>query len=112
VKTLLSSASDAREMAGLRELQALLDRIYGVRDRRRGPERTLLWLFSELGEVSEVLIKGKDSGSSYEVELADALAWLLSFANVVGVDLEVAFLKRYGSGCPRCNSIPCTCPER
>jgi NTP pyrophosphatase (non-canonical NTP hydrolase) len=93
-------------MAHLRELQALLDRIYGERDRKRGPERTLLWL------VSEVLIKGKGSGSSYEVELADTLAWLLSFANVVGVDIEEAFLKRYGSGCPRCGSIPCICPER
>jgi NTP pyrophosphatase (non-canonical NTP hydrolase) len=90
----------------------LLDRIYGERDRKRGPERTLLWLVSEVGEVSEVLIKGKGSGSSHEVELADALAWLLSFANVVGVDVEEAFLKRYGSGCPRCGSIPCICPER
>jgi NTP pyrophosphatase (non-canonical NTP hydrolase) len=99
-------------MVHLRELQTLLDRIYGERDRKRGPERTLLWLVSEVGEVSEVLIKGKGSGSSYEVELADALAWLLSFANVVGIDIEGVFLKRYGSGCPRCGSIPCTCPER
>jgi hypothetical protein len=41
-------------MAHLKELQALLDRIYGERDRKRGPERTLLWLVSEVGEVSEV----------------------------------------------------------
>lgn len=99
-------------MASLSELQAMLDRVYGERDRRRGPERTLLWLVSELGEVAEVLIKGSRSGSSYEDELADALAWLLSFANVVGVDVESAFLRRYGSGCPRCKQIPCVCPER
>jgi len=99
-------------MASLSELQRMMDRLYGDRDRKRGPERTLLWLVSEVAEVAEVLIKGKASGSSYEDELDDALAWLLSFSNLVGVDLESAFMRRYGSGCPRCKRIPCVCPER
>jgi len=47
--------------------------------------------------------------AALEHELGDALAWLVSVANVTGVDLERA-AARYADGCPRCHHTPCTCP--
>ena len=37
------------------------------------------------------------------------IAWLLSLANVEGVELEDA-IARYAAGCPRCAMSPCGCP--
>jgi NTP pyrophosphatase (non-canonical NTP hydrolase) len=44
-----------------------------------------------------------------EHELGDALAWLASVANLVGVDLAKA-VSRYAGDCPRCGTTPCACP--
>jgi NTP pyrophosphatase (non-canonical NTP hydrolase) len=44
-------------------------------------------------------------------ELADVFAWLLSVSELLSIDLEDAFVRRYGGGCPKCGNIPCTCPE-
>ena len=42
-------------------------------------------------------------------EMADVLAWLVTLANIRGIELEEAFLQKYGRGCPNCNAVPCTC---
>ncbi len=42
-------------------------------------------------------------------ELGDALAWLTSLANQLGLSMDEA-VERYASGCPRCASTPCRCP--
>jgi NTP pyrophosphatase (non-canonical NTP hydrolase) len=88
--------------------QRLIDQVYGERDRERGVERTALWLVSELGEVADAL--AKNNQESLREEVSDVLAWLLSLCNVAGIDLEREFLRKYGKGCPRCNSVPCRCP--
>lgn len=85
----------------------MMDEVYGSRDRARGVERTLLWLTSEVGEMAEAIIKG---GGRLEEEAADVLAWLLSLCNVAEIDLERSFIEKYGGGCPRCGSKPCSCP--
>jgi NTP pyrophosphatase (non-canonical NTP hydrolase) len=41
-------------------------------------------------------------------ELGDALAWLASLANQLGLSLEDA-VARYATGCPRCEATPCAC---
>jgi len=94
----------------LRDLQKLMAEIYLDRDSQRGPEKTLIWMLSEAGEVADAFLKNDRKGLEYEV--ADLLAWLLSFCNVVGIDLEDAILARYGSGCPACGSKPCQCPMK
>ena len=33
----------------------------------------------------------------------------LAIANVVGIDLNEAIMKKYGSGCPGCRQFVCTC---
>ncbi len=90
-------------------LQALLEATYGARDRRRGADGTFRWWVEEVGEVAKAL-RGRDL-AQLEHELGDALAWLASLANTVGVDLERA-VARYADGCPRCGRRPCACPFR
>jgi hypothetical protein len=40
------------------------------------------------------------------------LAWLATLANVEGVDLVTAIEKKYGTGCPGCGKLVCTCDEK
>lgn len=94
----------------MRKLQELMGEIYLERDSMRGADKTLLWMISETGEVADAYLKS-DRGA-LESEVADLLAWLLSFCNVVGIDLEEAILAKYGGGCPNCGSKPCKCPQK
>lgn len=91
----------------VRELQRLIKETYFERDWKRGVEKNNLWLVEEVGELTRAIRKGRRL--EIEEEFADVLAWLLSLANVLGVDVEAAFLKKYGDGCPRCGGKPCRC---
>jgi NTP pyrophosphatase (non-canonical NTP hydrolase) len=73
----------------IREFQQLIDRMYSDKDRRRGPAKTFLWLTEEVGE----------------------LAWLVTLANVEGVDLERA-IKKFTGGCPGCGEMVCRCDAK
>lgn len=90
------------------EAQQLMRDLYGPRDAARGQEQTFLWLIEEVGELAQAL-RGKGQHTKEE-EFADVLAWLLSLANVSGVDLERALLAKYPHHCPRCKAKPCACP--
>jgi NTP pyrophosphatase (non-canonical NTP hydrolase) len=91
----------------LSELQDLIERTYGERDRARGVPSTVAWLCEEVGELAQAVRKG--THEQREAEFADVVAWVASLANQVGVDLERA-VSRYGQGCPRCATLPCSCP--
>jgi NTP pyrophosphatase (non-canonical NTP hydrolase) len=91
----------------LAELQSRIETLYGARDRARGVDGTFRWWVEEVGEVAKAL-RGGDP-AALEHELGDALAWLASVANLVGVDLTRA-VGRYTGGCPRCGADPCACP--
>ena len=90
------------------EAQSLIRETYHERDAERGIPLTALHLVEELGEFLEAIRRGKDS--ELRAEAADVLAWLLSVVDLLELDLESAFIERYGSGCPRCKSKPCKCP--
>ena len=90
----------------IRELQDLIERTYGDRDRARGVPSTVAWLAEELGELAQAVRKGTSEAQIHE--FADVLAWLASLANQMGVDLNTA-IERYAHGCPRCGSTPCGC---
>lgn len=75
------------------EAQRIIARAYLARDRARGVFGTFTWLVEEVGELAEALLSG-DKGS-IEQEIADVFAWLLSVANLVGVDVEEAFRRKY-----------------
>jgi NTP pyrophosphatase (non-canonical NTP hydrolase) len=91
----------------LAELQRRIEVLYGARDRARGVDGTFRWWVEEVGEVAKALRAGDPA--ALEHELGDALAWLASVANLVGVDLAEA-VGRYAGGCPRCGASPCACP--
>jgi NTP pyrophosphatase (non-canonical NTP hydrolase) len=44
-------------------------------------------------------------------EFADVVAWLVSVANLEGIDIQNAVTAKYGSGCPKCKETPCVCPD-
>jgi NTP pyrophosphatase (non-canonical NTP hydrolase) len=91
----------------LSELQRLMEATYGERDRARGVPATVAWLAEEVGELAKAARKGTPDDQLHE--LGDALAWLASLANQLGLSLDEA-ASRYAAGCPRCRSAPCNCP--
>ena len=84
-----------------------MDETYGERDRARGVPATVAWLAEEIGELAKAARKGTRAEQVHE--LGDALAWLASLANQLGITLDEAFA-RYNQGCPRCTAVPCRCP--
>lgn len=93
----------------LSDLQALIERMYSAKDRKRGPEGTFLWFMEEVGELATAIREG--SHEEKEGEFSDVLAWLVTLANVEGIDLTKA-LRKYSEGCPGCGKMVCTCGEK
>lgn len=91
----------------LDDLQALIDKMYSEKDRKRGTPATFLWLCEELGELAAALREG--SFEQKEAEFADVLAWLVTLANINDVNLTKALEAKYGRGCPGCGHLVCTC---
>lgn len=101
----LLDLDDARDV-GLRHLQRAIRATYGSRDRARGLDAGFGWFVEEVGELSRAI---RRQGHDQRVEeFSDVLAWLLSLADMAGVDLAAA-MSRYRDGCPRCADTPCTC---
>ena len=93
----------------LREVQDLIRAMYHEKDATRGVEGTFMWLTEEIGELATALRSGTHEEQA--LEFADVLAWLVTIANVVGVDLDDAVRRKYGTGCPGCGQFICTCPD-
>ncbi len=91
----------------LREAQRLIQSLYGAKDSPRGDAATFLWFTEEVGELASALRSG--TKDELALEMADVLAWLLTLANVRGIDLEAAFWQKYGFCCPGCRTSPCAC---
>jgi NTP pyrophosphatase (non-canonical NTP hydrolase) len=90
----------------LADLQTTIRDTYLARDAERGRDATFRWMTEEVGELAKALRTG--DRANLEHEFGDVLAWLLSLANIEGVDLEIA-IARYANGCPRCGAKPCGC---
>jgi len=103
----------------LRDFQQLIRGMYHEKDVARGIDGTFMWLMEEIGELASALREGtpeqgpSEAGPSEELaaEFADVLAWLTTIANVAEVDLTAAVVKKYGSGCPGCGRLACTCDD-
>ncbi len=91
----------------LSALQRMILQMYGQKDAARGDAATFLWLSEEFGELATALRSG--TRDELAAEMADVLAWLATLANIRGIELEEAVLRKYGQACPGCRSIPCTC---
>jgi NTP pyrophosphatase (non-canonical NTP hydrolase) len=91
----------------IRDLQRRIAQLYGAKDEARGDAATFLWLAEEFGELATALRSGTQD--ELALEMADVLAWLVTLANIRGVDLEKAVWRKYGQGCPGCQATPCRC---
>ena len=94
----------------LKEIQEVIWKTYKHHDTRRGLQKTLEWFVTETYELTKAIEKGDKE--EIEEEIADTLAWLISVTNLLGIDIERSFLRRYGDGCPKCGSSPCKCIYR
>ena len=94
----------------VRAFQDLIREIYFQRDQRRGDDKTFLWFLEEVGELTRSYRRGE--GEKIGGEMADVVAWLVSVANLLNIDLESELKKKYPRVCPLCSSTPCTCPSR
>jgi NTP pyrophosphatase (non-canonical NTP hydrolase) len=90
----------------LAELQDVIERTFGERDRARGVPATVAWLAEEVGELAQAVRKGNHDQRVHE--FGDVIAWVATLANQMGVDLTDA-VQRYADGCPRCRAMPCAC---
>lgn len=77
----------------IKEAQQYIKTQYFEKDSMRGLYSTFTWFIEEVGELAESLIKM--NRDAIEEEIADVFAWLLSIANLVGVNLDEAFKKKY-----------------
>lgn len=93
----------------LADFQRLIHRMYYEKDVARGIDGTFMWLMEEVGELASALRDG--SREERMEEFADVIAWLATIANVAGIDLSEAVHRKYGSGCPGCGNLVCTCPD-
>jgi len=93
----------------LKDLQQLIETMYSAKDRKRGATGTFIWLMEEVGELAAAVREG--TFAEKEAEFADVLAWLVTLANVEGVDLDRA-MRKYAEGCPGCGQMVCRCDQK
>jgi NTP pyrophosphatase (non-canonical NTP hydrolase) len=92
----------------LAEFQAQIERIYFDRDDARGVDRNFVWFTEEVGELAKEIRREPRDPSRLRAEMADVLAWLVTLASQLGVDIADA-ASIYADGCPKCGGTPCTC---
>jgi NTP pyrophosphatase (non-canonical NTP hydrolase) len=77
----------------LKEIQKKLMDLYYEKDKERGLYPTFTWLVEEVGELADALLS-KDK-KSIEEEIADVIAWVISIANLLEIDVEEALRQKY-----------------
>ncbi len=80
-------------MIRIKDAQNLIREKFLKTDRERGLHLTFIWFVEEVGELAEAIKEMKKE--KLEEEIADVFAWLLSIANLLDLDLDNAFRKKY-----------------
>ena len=93
----------------IKDFQRVIRDIYFDRDCRRGADRTFLWFLEEVGELTRAYRRNEPNTGE---EMADVVAWLVSTANLLGIDLEAEINRKYPGKCPLCSGVPCQCPPK
>ena len=91
------------------EFQALLKKLYLQKDLNRGIKSTYIWLIEEIGELATLVNAHELDKKKISEELADIIAWTISIANILNIDIEKAIVSKYPNKCKKCNSSPCNC---
>ena len=90
----------------LAHLQDVLRRTYAAADNARGVPATVAWITEEIGELAQAVRKGSRDQQIHEI--GDVLAWVLSLANQLDIEVVDA-MTRFAEGCPKCGQLPCDC---
>lgn len=91
----------------LAEFQRQIAATFGAKDRARGRDGTFMYLLAEIGELAEAL--REPDRHDLPGEFADCLAWLVSLADLAGIDLATVTAAKYPAYCRRCGTSPCRC---
>lgn len=89
----MNKRSSEHKSLSIREFQDFIKKTYYERDKGRGLYATFTWLVEEVGELAEALLKGDKKCISEEI--ADVIAWTVSIANLVEIDVETAIRAKY-----------------
>ena len=95
----------------LKEFQKLIYDLYFHRDKKRGIYKTFFWFIEEVGELSTALKQEINNKKAISEEMADVIAWVISLANLLDIDLEKALKNKYPQKCSKCGQNPCECEE-
>ena len=94
------------EATTIASFQRLIRDRYYPTDSARGTPGTFMWFVEEVGELATALqnnAPGKapspEDRANLDEEFADVLAWLMTLANINGVDMDQA-LRKYTDGGP------------
>ena len=91
------------------DFQDLIKNIYLQNDLKRGLKSNFIWLVEEIGELATLLNSTDLNKKKVTEELADIIAWTVSIANILEIDIEKALYNKYPNKCKKCNSSPCKC---
>ena len=91
------------------DFQNLIKELYFHQDSKRGIKDTFIWLVEEIGELANLLKEKKLDNEKISQELADIIAWTISIANLLEIDIENALKEKYPNKCKKCNKNPCEC---
>ena len=91
----------------IEDFQKQMKDVYLERDRAKGIDTVFDRLIDEVKEL-ELALK-KEPVEQIANEIADVIAWTISIANLYEIDAGKALNDKYGSGCSRCDTIPCSC---
>jgi len=83
-----------RKPLTVRDFQDLIRKAYYERDSKRGLFKTWLWLQEEIGELATAIRRGDKENIAEEI--ADVIAWVVSIANLLDIDVEDALIEKYG----------------
>jgi len=93
------------------DFQNLLKDLYLQKDLKRGVKSTFIWLIEEIGELATLLNAADVDKKKVSEEIADIIAWTISIANILDIDIEKALSDKYPNKCNKCSSSPCRCEK-
>ena len=91
--------------------QDLLKDLYLQNDMNRGVKSTFIWLVEEIGELATILNSTIIDKQKASEELADIIAWAISVANILDIDIEDAIFNKYPNKCKKCSSSTFICEK-
>ena len=91
------------------DFQEKIRYLYLENDKSRGIKSTFIWLVEEIGELATLLNNKSFDIPKIAEELSDIIAWTVSIANLLDIEMESALNLKYPKRCIKCDHAPCQC---